>query len=167
MEKPMITYRTLSNAFRYPAPGRLQELQAGLEGMPEGGSRKAFGEFLARIRRLSLGEWEELHTRTLDLNPPAAPYVGFQTWGDSYPRGEFMACLSHAYAEAGLSTGGELPDHLSPVLDYLAAEPRPLPELTEALPGALERMSKVLQKAEAGNPYVLLFESARRAIGKQ
>ena len=159
----MTTCHTLSTAFRYPAPGRLQELQTGLDGMPAGGARKSFGEFLARIQRLSLGEWEELHTRTLDLNPPAAPYVGYQTWGDSYPRGEFMARLSHAYAQIGLDCGGELPDHLAPVLDYLAAEPQPLPELTAALPGALERMSKVLSKAESGNPYVLLFEAARRA----
>ena len=40
--------------------------------------------FSTGLIRLPLGASEELHARTLDLNPPAAPYVGYQTWGESY-----------------------------------------------------------------------------------
>ena len=60
--------------------------------------------FSADIDRLPLGAWEELHTRTLDLNPPAAPYVGYQTWGESYQRGAFLAKMNRALAETGMDT---------------------------------------------------------------
>ena len=76
------------------------------------------------IAPLSLGEWEELHTRTLDLNPPAAPYVGYQIWGDSYQRGAFLAKMNRALVEAGVDSGRRA-----------ARPPGPSP----ALPGAARR----------------------------
>ena len=130
--------RLLADAFCYPAPGRLEALQAGLAALPPGRRQGRLSlPSSSSIGRLSLGEWEELHTRTLDLNPPAAPYVGFQIWGESYQRGAFLSKMNRALAEAGVDPDGELPDHLIPVLRYLAATPDPLPELVEVLgPGA-------------------------------
>ena len=49
--------------------------------------------FLDEVGSLTLGEWEELHTATLDLSAPFVPYVGHVIWGDDYRRGEFMADL--------------------------------------------------------------------------
>ena len=95
-------YMTLADAFCYPAPGRLDALKQGLAAMPRGAGKDAYAAFLNGIDRLPLGEWEELHTRTLDLNPPAAPYVGYQMWGESYQRGAFLAKMNRALTEAGV-----------------------------------------------------------------
>ncbi len=154
-------YVTLADAFSYPAPGRLEALKRGGAAMPKGAGKDAYAAFLSGIDRLPLGAWEELHTRTLDLNPPAAPYVGYQTWGESYQRGAFLAQMNRALAETGVDTDGELPDHLTPTLRYLAAAPVPLPEMVEVLGPAIERMLAALRKAEPDNPYVSLLQAVQ------
>ncbi len=154
-------YAALAEAFSYPTPGRLATLQRGLAAMPDGDGKRAYAAFIRSVAGLSLGQWEELHTRTLDLNPPAAPYVGYQVWGENYARGTFLSSMNRALIEAGIDTGGELPDHLGPVLRYLGAVQEPLPELLEALDPALDRMVAALRKAEPDNPYVSLLEAVR------
>jgi nitrate reductase molybdenum cofactor assembly chaperone NarJ/NarW len=153
-------YEILAEGFVYPAPGRIEYLQGTLAQLPEGSAKKAFVGFIQKIERLSLAEWEELHTRTLDLNPPAAPYVGFQTWGESYQRGEFLSKLAREMFAAEVDGEGELPDHLIPVLRYLAITDQPLPDLQEALLPALQRMEGTLRKAEPDNPYIDLLVAA-------
>ncbi len=164
MEKSNINhFLLLAEAFRYPDPGRLSALQDGLIGSPDGRQKAALQAFADKIRRLALGEWEELYTRTFDLNPPAAPYVGFQTWGESYQRGVFLSRLSRELVENGVDPGGELADHLVPVLRYLGQVSTPLPELVEVLVPAIQRMAAVLRKAEPDNPYLYLLEAAELA----
>ncbi len=164
------TYAALAQALSYPTPGSLALLEGALALMPGGPAKKAFAAFAGQVRGLKLGEWEELHTRTLDLNPPAAPYVGYQIWGDSYKRGTFLARLRRAYAAAGVDSSGELPDHLAPILGYLACTQQPLPELVDALGPALNKILAALRKAEPANPYVDLLEAIRGAcqgLGKE
>lgn len=156
-------YATLAAAFRYPAPGRLSALQQGAAALPKDAGRDAYAAFVRSIERLSLGEWEELHTRTLDLNPPAAPYVGYQMWGDSYQRGEFLATMNRALALAGVDLDGELPDHLTPTLRLLAAAPEPPRALIEVLGPAVDRMSAALRQAEPDNPYINLLQAVQAA----
>lgn len=151
----------LAEAFRYPAPGHLAALEKGLQSLPVGSETEAINAFLGQIRRLSLGAWEELYTHTLDLNPPAAPYIGFQTWGESYQRGVFLSNLSRELLKMDIDTEGELPDHLIPILRYLALASDPLPELVEHLDPALRRMSAALRQAEANNPYLNLLDAAQ------
>ena len=158
---PSEAYTTLAEALCYPAPGRLDALRRGQAALPKGAAIDAFPGFLAGIGRLSPGAWEELYTRTLDLNPPAAPYIGYQTWGESYPRGTFLAKMNRALASAGVDAGCELPDHLAPCLRYLAATADPLPELVEVLRPALERMLAALRQVEPDNPYVRLLEAVQ------
>jgi nitrate reductase molybdenum cofactor assembly chaperone NarJ/NarW len=149
----------LADAFDYPTPGRLEALKGALPTLPNPASKKAYTAFLDGVSPLSAGEWEELYTRTLDLNPPAAPYIGYQTWGESYQRGAFLARLNRELLETGVDAGGELPDHLAPVLRYLARTPSPLPELVELCEPALQRMITGLRRSEPDNPYVELLEA--------
>lgn len=151
----------LADAFCYPSPGQLSALDDALNELPEGSEKQAARGFLQKIRLLSLGAWEELHTHTLDLNPPAAPYIGFQTWGESYQRGVFLAKMNRALWEAGVDLEGELADHLIPVLRYLARTDQPLPELMEVLNPALHRMEVVLRKADSNNPYLDLLQAVQ------
>ena len=157
-------YILLAEAFRYPEPGLLEKLEAGLAEAKRGTTRSGLAAFLKKIGALSLSEWEELATRTLDLSPAAAPYVGFQTWGESYQRGEFMAKLNRAMAEQDIDPEGELPDHLVPILRYLAATDQPIPELIENFEKAVQRMIAVLREKEKGNPYIKLFEAVLAAF---
>lgn len=166
METAAVTsWEIVAEALCYPAPGRLDRLEVGLAQLPAGAVKTALAAFLQKIRRLSPGEWEELHTRTLDLNPPAAPYVGFQTWGESYQRGTFLSKLNRALLEARVDPAGELPDHLIPVLRYLGRVPAPLSELTAVFEPAVQRMLNRLRKADPPNPYIALLEAVQ-ALGR-
>ncbi len=156
----MSIYLLLAEAFRYPQPGLLEQLEAGLAGVGKGAARSRLAAFLKKIGALSLSDWEELATRTLDLSPAAAPYIGFQIWGESYQRGEFMARLNRAMSELDIDPEGELPDHLVPIFRYLAATDQPLPELIENFETAVERMVSILRAKDKRNPYIHLFEAA-------
>ena len=158
----MNTFILLAEFFRYPTPGLAEELRAGLEQLPAGPAKKSLDAFLKPLQTLPPGEWEELYTRTLDLNPLATPYVGFQIYGESYQRGNFMALLNREMRQNQIDLGGELPDHLLPVLRYLGAVSEPIPELVEALLPAVRRMQAVLRKAEPGNPYIHLLDAVEQ-----
>lgn len=161
MKETASAFILLAEAFRYPVPGHREALEKAAQLLPAGKEKALIGAFLDHIRRISLGAWEELHTRTLDLNPPAAPYIGFQTWGESYQRGEFLSKMNAVLMQAGIDLDGELPDHLTPVFRYLALIQDPLPELTEVIAPALQRMAAALRGADASNPYLDVFEAAQ------
>jgi nitrate reductase delta subunit len=158
------TFDALARAYRYPVPGRLDELRHGIDELPEGPTRRSFAAFVDAIGALSLEAWEELHTRTLDLSPLFAPYVGYVMWGDNYQRGTFMAALRRAQIEAGVELDGELPDHVESVLRYLSATDAPISELEASLAPSLERMESALTKAEADSPYLHLLKATRLAL---
>ena len=143
--------------YRYPTPNAAARLAAAIEADTNAEVKRHMQRFQAAVAALSLGEWEELHTATLDLSAPFVPYVGHVIWGDAYRRGEFMSNLVPAMAEAGVELGGELPDHVEPILRYLSATAAPLPELMEVLPGALATMNQTLKTAAPDNPYCHLL----------
>lgn len=160
----MNIYILLAEAFRYPQPGLLEQLEAGLTEASRGAARSRLAAFVKKTGAMPLSEWEELATRTLDLSPAAAPYIGFQIWGESYQRGEFMAKLNRAMAEMDIDPEGELPDHLVPILRYLAVTDQPIPELIENFEKAVQRMIAILREKEKGNPYINLFEAVQSAF---
>ena len=156
-------YALLAEALRYPAPGRIEQLEAGLLEMPNGATKRTFAKFVQNVQSLSLTAWEELYTHTLDLNPRTAPYVAYQIWGDSYKRGTFMARLNRQMQILNIEKDGELPDHLVPMLRYLyviaARDSAPPNDLVEIFEPGIEKMRKVLRKEESDNPYLYLFEA--------
>ncbi len=152
----------LAEAMRYPRPGHLERLEQGMAALQDR-APATLNRFLEHIQQLSLDEWEELYTRTFDLNPPGAPYVGFQIWGESYQRGKFLSLLNAELHHHQIATDGELPDHLIPVLCYLGTVPQPHPELLEVFGTAVERMQKALEQSERENPYVSLLKTIQHA----
>lgn len=156
----MNMFSLLAKAFTYPHPGLLEELEAGLAEAGKGPGRNGLSSFVRKVEAISLAEWEELCTRTLDLSPAAAPYIGFQVWGESYQRGEFMSRLNRHMFELDIDPEGELPDHITPVLRYLGVADPPLPELLENFETAVDRMVATLRAKDRSNPYILLFEAA-------
>jgi nitrate reductase delta subunit len=155
----MQDFARLAAAFQYPTPDRLAELEQAAAGMESGSTRRQFRAFVAELEGLSLAEWEELHTRSLDLSPLFVPYVGWVTWGENYQRGEFMAEMKAALEFQGVPMNGELPDHLDPVLRYLAVADPPLPSLVEVFPAAVATMTKKLKETDNSSPYLYLLKA--------
>lgn len=162
----MGTFNTLADAFRYPAPGLLEALESSQTEISERQILSSYTAFLRQISSLSIEEWEELYTRTLDLSPAVAPYIGFQMWGEGYQRGSFLALMNHALLMEGIQTEGELSDHLIPVLRYLEVASQTPAELLEALMPAVKRMRSVLQKADADNPYNHLLRAVLQSLDR-
>ena len=159
----MAVFSVYAQALQYPYPGQVEALQAQVKDSTNEPGMKTFANFIQKIGALSLSEQEELFTHTFDLSPLTAPYIGYQIWGESYKRGEFMALISQEMSSNQIDLEGELPDHLRLVLRYLAVAPTPLPELVEVLDPALAAMQKSLKKNEADNPYLLLLEAIAQA----
>lgn len=163
----MKTTELVALGYRYPTPAAAAELAAAIEGETNPEVKRSMRQFLDEVGSLGLGEWEELHTATLDLSAPFVPYVGHVIWGDAYRRGEFMSDLVRAMAEVGVELGGELPDHVEPILRYLAATPTPLPDLVDVLPGALATMNQTLKSAAPDNPYCHLLAATIAGAGNR
>ena len=143
----------LAMAYRYPTPTAASNLAAAVDTLPQGAVRRHMSRFLTEIEGLSLGAWEELHTSTLDLSPQFVPYVGHVAWGENYRRGEFMADLNGSLREAGVDLLGELPDHIEPLLRYVATAESPQADLIEVLPSAVQTMEETLKSASPDNIY--------------
>lgn len=143
----------IASGFEYPTPDSLQRLAEDTETSTHGAVKRHLERFIAELEKLSMGEWEELHTSTLDLSPLFVPYVGHVAWGENYRRGEFMADLNAAMRDERVDLHGELPDHIAPVLRYLSVAAEPRQDLIDELPSAVETMAKTLSKASADNPY--------------
>ena len=148
----------------YPQPGAAETLDRFVGSLGPGPVRHAMESFVEEIAALDLGEWEALHTRTLDLSPLFVPYVGHVVWGESYRRGAFMSELQREQIDLGVDQHGELPDHLIAILEYLELADHPHSDLMEVLPQAVTTMRKELRKAEADNPYRHVLEALAAAI---
>jgi len=140
--------------------GQLQTLARLLE-YPTGQDYVAFAPALGS---LSQDEREELYTATFDVTPACVPYVSIHLFGEeNFKRGEFMAALSARYAAAGFETRGELPDHLSVLLRFLAqtdeAERRELVQFC-----LLGPLGKMIAALSAENPYHALLETVREVL---
>ena len=150
--------------YRYPDADRLEALGAAVEDVLTGTAQRRMRRFVAAVGELSPTEWEELHTRTLDLSPLFVPYVGHVIWGENYRRGEFMADLKRQMELVGVDPGGELPDHLDPVLRYLAVAPNPMADLVGILGDAVRQMRLAIRSSDPSNPYRHLIGATQAVI---
>lgn len=153
--------------FRYPTPTSAADLSRLVEAETDREVRRHMRRFVEEVSALSLGEWEEIHTSTLDLDPKFVPYVGHVAWGENYRRGAFMADLVAAMKEADVDLCGELPDHIEPILRYLAATDEPLADLVEVLPGVIAEMNGVLKTAVPDSPYCHLLAATLACAGNR
>ncbi len=153
--------------YRYPDPERLALLDAAIAADLTGSVQRRMRRFVSAVGRLPLTEWEELHTRTLDLSPLFVPYVGHLIWGENYRRGEFMADLKRHMELEGVDLGGELPDHIEPVLRYLAVAPHPLSDLVHVVGDAVHQMRLALRTSDPHNPYRHLIGATEAVVGNE
>jgi nitrate reductase molybdenum cofactor assembly chaperone NarJ/NarW len=155
---------TLALAYQYPTPGSTKALWERVNNLPKSASKLHLERILKAFSELKLSEREELYTRTLDLTPLTAPNVGYAVYGEDYRRGRFMSELNAEYARLGIDSSREIPDHLIPILRYLAVAEQPLPELLQLLEPALHQIIHTLKTLEPKNLYLLLLEATLEAV---
>lgn len=135
----------------------------------------ALWDLAVRHETSPIGEVEERYTALFDLNPVCTLHIGYQVFGDTYPRGAFIANLAAELRKAGVSRGEDLPDFLPTVLRLLG---RLEPEDAEILlasvvqPG-LEKMATALEDSTSPWSDVLralpafLASGAEEASGRE
>ncbi|MHB1343550.1 MAG: nitrate reductase molybdenum cofactor assembly chaperone [Thermoleophilia bacterium] len=159
----------LAEALRYPSPRSLDTLRRRLEEVALDSVRAELEAFVTEIEHISLESWEELYVRSFDLDPDAAPYLGWQVWRDEQRRAELLVEMARRLSERGVDLEGELPDHLVPVLRYLATSPDAAvdqtPLLDQALAPALAAIIRSLRSSAEDNPYVHVLEGVAKALG--
>lgn len=73
------------------------------------------------VEGTDLGRIQELYTEAFDLEATWHPYVGYHLLGETYQRSQFLVGLKERYRACGFHCPeGELPDHVSVVLRFLA-----------------------------------------------
>ena len=109
----------------YPDAGLLERLdliEQALAGQP---AAEQFAPVLAHLRGRPLVELQSFHIQEFDLSRKHALHLSYWTDGDTRRRGEVLAQVKAVYRESGLlvDTGGELPDYLPMVLEFVVADP--------------------------------------------
>jgi len=80
---------------------------------------KVMIEFTEFAKTISLWKWEEIYTRTFDVQAITTLDVGYVLFGDDYKRGELIVNLSKEHTKAGNDCETELADHLPNLLRLL------------------------------------------------
>lgn len=73
-------------------------------------------EFTEFARTIPLWKWEEIYTRTFDVQAITTLDAGYVLFGDDYKRGELLVNLSKEHTKAGNDCNTELADHLPNLL---------------------------------------------------
>jgi nitrate reductase delta subunit len=149
-------YMLFAAILEYPGPDlhdRVNESVTLLTSV-NGGAAERMEAFEAFVGETAPVRIEEIYTRTFDLQPVCYPYAGYQLFGESYKRGEFMVRLKERYRARGFSVENELPDHIPIILRFLSTLPDAGQEavlISECLIPVLSKMSRAFE--EGGTPY--------------
>ncbi|ADU67156.1 nitrate reductase molybdenum cofactor assembly chaperone [Desulfurispirillum indicum] len=111
---------------------------------------------------------QEAYTAAFDLQPLAAPYVGYHLFGDDARRGQFLIRLQEIYRQRGITPDpGELADHLATVLRFLATTAGSTEHgalARDALLPAVRSIHGALAQGE--NPYRHILQSLEYCIDR-
>lgn len=84
------------------------------------GAGRILSPFAEFVRTHTPDDWQELHTRTFDVQAITTLDLGYLLFGDDYKRAELLVNLSREHTRAGNDCGVELADHLANVIRLLA-----------------------------------------------
>ncbi len=109
----------------YPDAGLLERLDLIEQALADLPAAAQFAPVLAHLRGRPLFELQSFHIQEFDLSRKHALHLSYWTDGDTRRRGEVLAQVKAVYRESGLlvDTGGELPDYLPMVLEFVVADP--------------------------------------------
>ncbi len=142
---------------------RRASLDREVEALPSG-PRRPLEEFLRYLAGRDLVSAQEEYVRTFDFAGGVPLYLTYATLRDDPRRAQGLLELKSRYRAAGFtSVGGELPDYLPMVLEFLGmAEPQAARTVgREQLP-ALEAVREGLQRR--ASPYAPLLDAGVGAV---
>ncbi len=149
--QPMtVTLRVLAHLLGYPDAElrvHLPELQAALheESALSPARLAELDAFIARLTRCRPLDLEADHVELFDRGRGTALHLFEHVHGDSRDRGPAMVDLCQTYEAAGLFlASGELPDHLTVVLQYASTQP---PAQAKAFLGEIAHILRVIFSA--------------------
>lgn len=80
---------------------------------------EAMTKFVEFAKTTHLWKWQEIYTRTFDVQAITTLDLGYVLFGDDYKRGEILVRLSEEHKRANNDCGNELADHLPNLLRLL------------------------------------------------
>lgn len=150
-ERQADSLQLISLLLQYPD----EELLGGLDELASIAERACPGEigpaivaFLEDLGRQSLIGAQERYTGVFDLNPSTTLNLSYHVHGDTEKRAAELARLQRHYDEAGWERiGGELPDYLPMMLEFLAICPNPkhaepVWKCLQAMPALIEGLER-------------------------
>jgi nitrate reductase assembly molybdenum cofactor insertion protein NarJ len=75
--------------------------------------------FYQFTQKIELIKWEEIYTRTFEVQAITTLDIGYVLFGDDYKRGEMLVNLNNEHVKYENDCNSELPDHLPNVLRLL------------------------------------------------
>jgi nitrate reductase delta subunit len=165
-------YRLLATLLEYPSPDLVNSARecAELLALEFPQAAAQIERFLSLAEEAQPGRLEEIYTGTFDINPACTIYAGYQLFGESYKRGEFLVRLKEKYRQWGFIEGNELADHLAVLIRFLGRldpEETLAQELIEdCLIPALEKMNGSFseQSRRTVNPYACVLRATAAVI---
>ncbi|MDT3697520.1 MAG: hypothetical protein ROY99_14145 [Ignavibacterium sp.] len=115
-------YKQFASALTYPdeeVRKTVNQMQNLLDNDYPGAS-EMMAEFFEFAKSISIWKWEEIFTRTFDVQAISTLDIGYTLFGDDYKRGELLANLNREHNKAGNDCSTELADHLPNVLNLLS-----------------------------------------------
>jgi len=136
----------------------LGELKEAVEEIPQAEQRERCENFLDYLCDRPLISLQEEYTTTFDLNPSTCLNLTYHRWGDARERGRALVGFHHLYHSIGYeSSGGELPDYLPLVLEFVSINRR-LKQLSFLAQYADQVENIWSRLKESGSSYAGLFE---------
>ena len=123
-EEGRVLFKIASHLLQYPDDGfrsSPEEWEGLLRDSPASAAADKFRAFLKYLGETPLLRRQEEYTRTFDFNPSTCLNLTYHRWGEGKERGGALLSLKEIYLGAGYElTGGELPDFLPLILEFLA-----------------------------------------------
>ncbi len=158
-------FSTLAQVLRYPS-GQWPELLARALAAAQGACAENLRGLQQKLANAAPASLEERYVAAFDFDPEATLEIGWHLYGEDYRRGAFLVRMRQLLRDRGVAENGELPDHLSLLLQLVPALPPAEAEnlAREALLPALEKIHATLERK--GSPFALLVAAVRHAVGE-
>ena len=163
-----VTHQVASWCLSYPdheLVAQVPQLRAAIGELAEGEIRTRMLRFLDHLESTRLEVLQNDYVDTFDMTKTHALHLSYWTDGDTRRRGEVLGYFKQKYRDTGflVATGGELPDHLTIVLEYAAvADPVQGSELLQEYRASIELLRISLE--EDDSPYADVINTICRTL---
>jgi nitrate reductase delta subunit len=169
-EERRILFKIASHLLEYPPDTFLpsfhdwEGLLAKLPPVPAANKFRVFLKYFRETPRLRL---QEEYTRTFDFNPSACLNLTYHRCGEGKDRGGELLSLKDIYLAAGYElAGGELPDFLPLILEFMAAaEGKEAGRVLRDYGSSVAILAARLR--EQGSPYAGLLEGIQELFSEE